>query len=423
MVLKANHIHELIDFVSSLENKAFEGSLLKAQKNLNQELYTKLVKVEEMGMLNELSFKNKPIGGVHALKQRLNRNDGGEVQFSIRLPRGSDLIYTDNLDNVIRYQKFAWKKPKELVLDSLNYNSLKTDPVPDIVEAYYLIIDLINLLISPNAGNHFNEEHTDLHVYILGPNKKLQMKVDYEEKELNPLEIKKAVSKLNTILEEPAYIETKYTLLRTTLIDFLMPTSQDQRFRHLLQNISELVTQFSQNYELFLSEFRFENEREKIEQTKREYILSLNKAFDDIQNKILAIPASLLLVGSQMKFPAQIDNKTFISNTLILFGSLLFSWIMILMTRNQKNTIDAIKKDSKLRQRRIKRQLSNELYTDLNNAFSDIRDRYKKQKFRLQIVNGLVVFGFLITLVLYNHSQATPLLLEMFKKCLSWYGW
>lgn len=407
------HIKDLISFVSRLETKDYEDRYLISRKELDQALYQDLVNLEEHGFLRELRYEDDIISATASLGRKLERNKQGLVQFKLELPRSADIFYTDTLDSVISYQSFAWEKPKLLILESPQYNGLSDTTPPDLVKAYHLVIDLIELLVDPKAGNHSNRGNGGFHLYILGSNKKLQMDIKYNSSDLYFGALNKAMTTFGSILSEKAYIGTKYTLLRSTLIDLLMPIPQSDRFRYLLKNITEAATQFRQNYELFLSEFKFENELEKIETAKREYLLGINKVFDDVQNKILAIPASLIIIGGQMNFDSKSELKILVSNSAILIGSILFSWIMVLMTRNQMHTLNAIKSDYTIRKKRIKYQLTDSLlYSELETAFKDVEKRHTKQKRRLWLINGMIVTGLTITVFLFSKTAAYSYLLS-----------
>ncbi len=411
MSSQAEHINDLISFVATLETKNFQDRFLSSEKELDEKLYQNLSILEEHGFVHQLSFNDEVLGGTTALKRKLGRNKHGKVRFKLELPRSSNFFYANTINDVIAYQSCAWEPPDILILDTPAYNGIIESEPPSQIKAYHLAIELIKLLTNPKAGNHCDKGNGVLQIYILGPNKKLQMDVQYSSNDLDFEALQKAMEILSNILGETAYIGTKYTILRGTLVDLLMPVPQIDRFGYLLSHINEAVTQFQQNYDLFLSEFKFEDEREKIETAKREYLLSINKVFDDIQNKILAIPASLVLIGGQMNFSSKIEPKTLVSNIAILIGSVIFTWIMFLMTRNQRHTLNAIKNDYSLREKRIKFQLTDSrLYGELETAFSDVNRRYNKQKIRLWIVDGMILFGFLITLYLFSKTTACPYL-------------
>src|SRR5690606_22892972 len=85
----------------------------------------------------------------------------------------------------------------------------------------------------------------------------------------------------------------------------------------------------------------FQKVKAEVEREKLEFTTRLNKIFSDIQNQLLAIPAAMILVGGQMK---QV-NAFSLSNILIWLGSLVFSILMLLLIRNQRNTLAAIKNE------------------------------------------------------------------------------
>ena len=133
-----------------------------------------------------------------------------------------------------------------------------------------------------------------------------------------------------------------------------------------------------------------------------------------------AIPASLILIGGQMDFSSKSETKILVSNCAILIGSILFSWIMVLMTRNQRHTLEAIKKDYVIREKRIKYQLSDsQLYQDLEGAFIDIKNRYRKQKWRLWLIDGMIAVGLIITLWLFSKTTTYSYLLPKFQPTIT----
>jgi hypothetical protein len=400
-----NQIQSIRNFSKTVINPLYKDRYLYIDECLSSDLYDSLKNLEALDCSMDISYENNPIGGVNALFRKIKRKQNGNVNVKIELPRTDNIIYASDLDDILTYQDFSWKKPDFFYISEWDYFSDNNKDIPSGIKAYNLILEFINLLIQEETGNHHSKKKGDLSVFLLGMNKKLQLDIVYSQKQLDFDLLYIPLNKLFGIISEKVYKDTKFSLLRKTLIDFLIQIPQKDRFKYLLNNMSEFTKQFHQNYELFLSEFEFENEREKIENVKREYLLGLNKVFDDIQNKILAIPASLILIGSQMKYPQQIDTKSIITNSLILIGSFIFTWIMFLMTRNQLNTLQAIRNDFSLRKKRIKSKLNDTgLYKDLEESFTILENRYGKQCCRLWIINSLVIFGFLVTIALYEYT-------------------
>ncbi len=110
------------------------------------------------------------------------------------------------------------------------------------------------------------------------------------------------------------------------------------RFGELLSEFKYFVDRCSINYQLYVSEFTFEKIKKEVESEKFELVMKINGVFSQIQNQLLAIPVALLLVGSQLTSIGSVS----LSNLSILAGSIVFSFIMSMLIKNQTNSLCAI---------------------------------------------------------------------------------
>ncbi len=80
---------------------------------------------------------------------------------------------------------------------------------------------------------------------------------------------------------------------------------------------------------------------EEWEERRMEFTLQLNRVFSEIQNKVIAIPVVILLIGGQMETGAGLNIK----NVSILISAVLFAILTWLLMDNQREALDAIKKE------------------------------------------------------------------------------
>jgi hypothetical protein len=152
-----------------------------------------------------------------------------------------------------------------------------------------------------------------------------------------------------------------------------------------LERFPEFIKRVKDNYELYIAEFSFEKILEDIEAHKLDYTIKLNKVFSDIQSQLLAIPAALILVGSQLVNEGALSWK----NVLIIVGVFIYSVLMNLLIRNQRNSLLAI--GSEIRKQEeylLKRHVA--LKGGFDQAFSALNSRFAQQQRLIWIVDFLV---------------------------------
>jgi len=155
---------------------------------------------------------------------------------------------------------------------------------------------------------------------------------------------------------------------------------------------------------LFLHEFSFEDEKEKLEQKKQEYLLKLNEILNGIHGKLLAVPVSLVIVAGQMK-PPTVSNY-FLINLIILAGAFVFALIMWMLTANQLHSLLAVKMEYSSKKERLKMELRSSLYDELSQAFVQLDNRFKHQRRMIWFIDGLVFLGLFFSVFVFEYHTA-----------------
>lgn len=166
-----------------------------------------------------------------------------------------------------------------------------------------------------------------------------------------------------------------------------------------------------------MSEFSFEKIREQVEKEVFDFSVKLNKTFSDIQNQLLAIPAALILAGTQMKE----GSENLWINLSLFAGLLIFSLFISFLLRNQTNTLHAIKRECDSQWHAIKSKHKN-VKPLLEEHYSTLKDRYLSQRIKLIIVDGILSLSILgATWLLFSYLVEGDQVLSSLKIGM-WFG-
>ncbi len=200
--------------------------------------------------------------------------------------------------------------------------------------------------------------------------------------------------------------DQKQTILRVTLEE-LFDAETPVRFGMLLRRYAELKNSVRAGYMLYVSEFSFLKIKEDVEKDKVEFIAKLNKVFADIQSQLLAIPAALILIGSQMAPQGHWGVK----NLLIVLGAFAFAVLMDLLIRNQRQTLSALAEEIAREWGLISGRHA-AVADEFATSYQTLRDRERHQGRLLGTVSALVAGSLGIAVVqLLRYSVPRELLL------------
>ncbi|UPG96588.1 hypothetical protein [Luteibacter aegosomatissinici] len=158
---------------------------------------------------------------------------------------------------------------------------------------------------------------------------------------------------------------------------------------------------------LYVSEFSFAKFKEDVEKDKIEFIAKLNKVFADIQSQLLAIPAALILIGSQMEYLGRWGTK----NLLIVLGAFAFALLMDLLIRNQHHTLTALGSEIRREWGLIEGRHA-AVASEFQSSYETLARRERHQKLLLGTVSALVAGSLSISVIqLLRYSVPQPLVI------------
>jgi len=261
------------------------------------------------------------------------------------------------------------------------------DDLPVEMRNYFTAAKLYRLLMS--VADHHGGASADAKTLIFLNSGKVEITPQYGVADLH--ELGRLDDFEREFIVSDAHKDQKQTIIKTVLAELFTGRNKFP-FSELLARFDDFFGRVQSSYQLYVAEFSFHKVKDEVEKEKLDAMIKLNKVFSDIQNQLLAIPVALVLVGGQMEDKGLLTSKNF----LIWFGVLVFSILMSLLVRNQRNTLKAVKDeiDQQKRQIETKYQSITIRFTEI---YEEINRRHLDQKRLIWVVDVLVTISFLIT--------------------------
>ncbi|UBH29235.1 hypothetical protein [Aeromonas enteropelogenes] len=202
----------------------------------------------------------------------------------------------------------------------------------------------------------------------------------------------------------------KKTIIKTVLFE-MFSGRENVPLLDLLHQFDDFMKRVHASYQLYVSEFSFEKVKEQIEKEKLDATMKINKIFSDIQNQLLAVPAALILAGGQMIKEDSWSTK----NISIWLGVVVMSIFMTMLIRNQRNTLQAVKKEIDQQWLQLEGKYHS-VASRFRNSYKQLNTRSCHQEWLIKIISFLVTLSLLVTtLLLLYYSVSIPLLIASCK--------
>ena len=329
-----------------------------------------------------------------------NINDGDTLRISVRPVRTEWAFVARDFDDLLDHFDFGIQQPQIYLISELTYTNIEeTADKPHPVEIYGRTLTFVNLL---RDIAEYVEPLKKTFIFI-GGKRRLDLNITYSSHDMGLKS--EFYDKFEHVFSEGLHYGVKKTLFVSALLETLQNAPVKERFQVLLSKLDLLWQKFYADYQLYVSEFSFENEKEKLEERKREYIVGLNSVISGIQNQILAVPISLVLISGQMKLigpeiGTSQNLSKLLANTSILVGAIVFATLMFVLTRNQRRTLETLKQEYTLRQKRYQQELP-QILQDLQKAFADVDKRRSQVENLLLFVNVVIIVGLVFSGVMF----------------------
>ena len=304
--------------------------------------------------------------------------------------------------------------PSHFTVRDLDYTHGQTASIPKVVAQYLSAVRLWQLF--DRSADHRSDQGLSLY-FIKTFESKVELRCEYSAADLCSLDGLDEFAK--NYFESDHHRDQKRTIIRNALLE----TFKGQLFVRLseaLPKFKEFSERVRSAYALYTTDFSFEKLQSEVDKQNIEDMLRLNKTLSDIQNQLLAIPAAMLLIGSNVK-P---DNP--VTNISTLVGVSIFAWIMWKLIGNQINSVAAINNEIDFRRKKIKEQPAN-ISEKLLTHFVELSKRTAHQQAMLRRIYWAVALVWVITVFIVIDTQWPSLLIELkqfiFEVASFFYDW
>lgn len=313
-------------------------------------------------------------------------------------PSAQDEFFAASIPDLIAGGSRKKKSPSTFFVADLNYlHDPECADKPEQIRAYLDTICLVEIL--SKIADHGTEPASTKLVFF--HKEKVEVLLDYTADSLSQIpELPKFRDKF---IDDDIHSEQKKTIIKSVLLELSKEfEGQPITIELIIGKFEEFSRRVSSGYQLYVSEFSFQKVKAEVEKSKFEFIARINKVFSEIQNQLLAVPAALIIAGSQFETAKNFTLK----NSLILGGALAFTLFMILLIVNQRNTLRSIFNEIGNEWSLIKKK-HGAIKAQFNDQYRALETRYKYQCVLLEVVALIVISACFATTALFIYYSSS----------------
>jgi hypothetical protein len=335
---------------------------------------------------------------------------GQKVDIAITPPRGSQYCLAKDEDDLLAVFNLHCLPEHFALLESgyKTWDDELTNSPPAVIRASSFIKELERNAIFEVTGSRFTLMTYDQKIY-------LTYGVSATIVRRTAGSVANGLKKLEEMLSDSLHGTEKKRLIRNALISSLKSCEEPNRLAHLLSHCDEILENAQQNYELFISNFSFNNDLDKLNEQKREFSVKLNGLLIGIQGKLLAIPVSTILATTQLKDST--DDSHLTINCTVMMSSLFFLTIIVWLIKSQMIAINAIRYEIVQKERRFRQELP-KLFAEVATIFESLKSDCN---LNLKMAWSLTLLSFVLTAVTgYVFVVKTPEAMLLLTLLLEW---
>ncbi|RTZ17351.1 hypothetical protein EJ063_00800 [Vibrio aquaticus] len=277
------------------------------------------------------------------------------------------------------------------------------------LKCYLDVLKLINCL--KKASDHSEDSSSDKKTFIFLHKARMNIECDYSLKDIeHGID---GITQVDTWFGQKTHKDQRKAIFKAALYDQLKSVDSNKRFQHLIANFGDISAKLVEDYNLYVSEFSFDDVRLEYQEKKREFIVKINDTFNDIQTKALGIPVSIGLVAFRLSSQnIDANAKNLAADFLLYAAAMIYGLMMFLLVCNQLHTLKSLKKEYRDQEARLKRKYPKQ-HGAIRGEFKELDRRHRFQKFQLCFFLFLV--GVLVYLVdHYIHFDLWNYLVDTF---------
>jgi len=321
--------------------------------------------------------------------EALIESDATRGTISFRVVSTAAEYFAASMEDLLTGSSRKKKAPTSFYvadLDFLYSGELADCPAP--IKSYLEYTCLVSLL------EKISDHHGDVTKLIFFHKEKFEIHISYSAEHLAPIE--RLDEFKQKFVEDDIHAEQKKTIIKSVLLELSSEFDKKLSIGLIAEKFEEFYRRVSSSYQLYVSEFSFQKIKSEVEKSKFEFITRINKVFSDIQNQLLVVPASLILIGSQYEVSSGITLK----NLIIAGGATAFALFMMLLILNQKNTLLSILNEINNELQLIKQKHS-AVKLQFDEQYALLETRFLYQYVLLELVALIVVCALAAAIALF----------------------
>ncbi|MGO8595597.1 hypothetical protein ACDA55_07720 [Rhizobium ruizarguesonis] len=260
-----------------------------------------------------------------------------KIPVKIRTPILSIGLFVRSVEDLLKAREHRTVEPTRYYVSNERF-AYDDQVVPDAIKRYRGVISLVGCL--SQAAALVDEPAGE--AIFLAPGK-VKLSYIFSFADLAKIDTK-LVERLKAFVDVEMHKDQRMAILSSNIIEMCGTVSENERFRHIIQNLALLTTKSQDAYKLFAAEFSYDKIRGKTEEALNEYSNKIHKTFFDIQNQIIGIPVATIVVATQMKSVAACTSLYW-GNLGIAVGATVFAALLLVAVSNQWMTLNAIRAD------------------------------------------------------------------------------
>ena len=259
---------------------------------------------------------------------------------------GSDEFFYDTWQNAISQIPIAKGKEFFFVLEDNTYINIEAQNKADLTisnkESNKVKYITINKLYTEVFNKFKSSEKQGKPLYIYA-NQIHEVNLCYKAETLKKF-CTESANKLINLLQEDGHKEQKTNIFIKNTVKFIKKEKKQNDFDYILQNIKVFFKDINNDYQLYVSEFSFEEVRDQLAEKKNKYIESVHKKLNDIFYIIISIPAAGLGIAWNMSGSAN-SNPSNLMLILIAVFIIIYSYTINIILKNQQESLKHIKNE------------------------------------------------------------------------------
>ncbi|MDP2419665.1 hypothetical protein [Sediminibacterium sp.] len=158
--------------------------------------------------------------------------------------------------------------------------------------------------------------------------KKISFETKYNSNQLSELD---GIEKLKDHFLNAHDKDQRKEIFKTELVNFLFGQPDNLMFGTLVYEFKELIKNYEISHAIYIEQFSYIDIKNQVDKDKLDYVKKIAAIVNDIQSKIIAVPAAYLLILTMVDFK---KGFTFKNNLSILAG-MMFAVLLELLLSSQ----------------------------------------------------------------------------------------